>query len=157
MTCVIKRLLIYYTCHYCGVMGKKSLRVSRGEMDILSMFWGEGELTLQEAHQRFSAYAKHVAYPTMQTRLNRMVEKKLLSRSDERPSVYQAVVTRRSVASGHLRELSQKLGGGEVVPLVAQLISERPLSEQEIDDLTDLLVEARRKTQAAQSKKRRKS
>lgn len=126
-------------------MGSKSVRVSRGEMDILSMFWSEGDLTLQEAHQRFSGYGKAVAYPTMQTRLNRMVEKGLLARSSNRPSVYSAKATRQSVTSGHLGELAQKLGGGEVVPLVAHLISERPLSNTEIDELTALLKEARQK------------
>lgn len=127
-------------------MGKRSVRVSRGEMDILSMFWDSGVLTLQQAHSQFSRYAKAVAYPTMQTRLNRMVEKKLLARSSDRPSIYRANVTRESVQSGHLKELTQKLGGGEVVPLVAQLISENPLSSEEIEELSKLLDQARKQS-----------
>ena len=131
---------------------KKSLRVSRGEMDLLAMFWSEGDLTLQQAHQVFDRYSAPIAYPTMQTRLNRMVDKRLLSRSQERPSVYKAAVSRESVTAGHLNELTEKLGGGQVVPLVAQLISDRRLSEQEMDELTELLRDARKN----QNKQRRK-
>ena len=131
---------------------KKSLRVSRGEMDLLAMFWSEGNLTLQQAHQVFDRYSTPIAYPTMQTRLNRMVDKGLLSRSQDRPSVYKSAVSRESVTAGHLHELTEKLGGGQVVPLVAQLISDRRLSEQEIDELTELLRDARKN----QNKQRRK-
>ena len=116
------------------------------------MLWSEGALTLQQAHQAFARYTKPIAYPTMQTRLNRMVTKGLLSRSKTRPSVYDAAVTRESVTAGHLNELTEKLGGGQVVPLVAQLISDRRLSEKEMDELTDLLRDARNN----QNKQRRK-
>ncbi len=88
----------------------------------------------------------------MQTRLNRMVEKGLLARSDEKPSRYSAIATRSQVTSGHLSELVAKIGGGDVVPLVAHLLAQKTLTTQQIDELRGLLAKAQQ-----DSKNRRKS
>src|SRR5690606_21820999 len=100
-------------------MAKAPVRVTSGEMDLLSMLWAEGPLSLGEAHKRFGAYGREVSYPTMQTRLNRLVDKGLVVRTDDRPAIYRAVATRDQVALGHLQELLSKISGGDAVPLVA--------------------------------------
>ena len=73
------------------------------------MLWAEGPLTIREAHEGFGAYGKPVSYPTMQTRLNRLAEKGLVSRSEDRPARYRAAVSRDQVTVGHLRELVAKI------------------------------------------------
>lgn len=137
-------------------MGRLAIRVSPGEMELLSLLWAEGPLTLREAHRRFGAYGKPARYPTIQTRLNRLVEKGLAARSEERPAAYRAAVTRDQVGLGHLRELVAKLTGGDVVPLVARLLGEQRLTPRQIQELQALLAEARRKSEAP-SKQRRPS
>ena len=62
---------------------KKFPRISAGDMEILSMLWDHGPLTLPEAHQRFGQYGRPVAYTTIQTRLNRLFEKGAIRRSPE--------------------------------------------------------------------------
>lgn len=119
------------------------------------MMWAEGPLTIREAHERFSAYGKAVSYPTMQTRLNRLAGKGLLDRTEERPARYRAVVSREQVTVGHLRELVAKLSRGDVVPLVARLLSDRTLTAEQLDQLHKLFVEAQARSQNATTQRRK--
>jgi BlaI family transcriptional regulator, penicillinase repressor len=128
-------------------MSRRAIRLAPGEMEILGMLWAEGPLTIRGAHEGFGAYGKPVSYPTMQTRLNRLAEKGLVSRSEDRPARYRAVVSREQVTVGHLRELIAKISRGDVVPLVARLLSEQTLTVEQIGQLQKLLAEARQKTE----------
>jgi BlaI family transcriptional regulator, penicillinase repressor len=134
-------------------MRQRAIRVAAGEMELLSLLWGEGPLTLREAHERFAAYGKPVGYPTMQTRLNRLVEKGIVARTAERPATYRATATRDQVTLGHLRQLVAKLSRGDVVPLVARLLSDRALTPEQISELEELLAQARQNSKP--SSKRR--
>lgn len=129
-------------------MRRRPVRVTPGEMDLLSMLWAEGPLPLGEAHKRFELYGRAVSYPTMQTRLNRLVEKQLVARSDDRPALYRALATRDQVSLGHLRQLLSKISRGDAVPLVAQLLQEQQLSQEQIAELEQLLADARRAAQS---------
>ena len=61
--------------------GRKMSRFSAGELEIMSMLWARGAVTLAEAHRCFSQFGRPVGYTTMQTRLNRLVEKGAVRRS----------------------------------------------------------------------------
>jgi BlaI family transcriptional regulator, penicillinase repressor len=84
------------------------------------------------------------AYPTMQTRLNRLAAKGMVGRSSDRPALYVAAISAEEVGAEHLDRWLQTTRQETVVPLVAHLISERPLSKQEIIELKQLLDEAER-------------
>jgi BlaI family transcriptional regulator, penicillinase repressor len=135
-------------------MSRRAIRVAPGEMEILGMLWAEGPLNIRTAHDRFGSYGKPVSYPTMQTRLNRLVEKGLVARSGDRPACYRAAVSRDQVTVGHLRELISKLSGGDIVPLVARLLTERTLTDDQIGQLKQLL-EAAQKRSESRNKERR--
>lgn len=123
---------------------KSNLRPAPGELEIMAMLWREGPLTLAEAHERFSGYGRPVSYPTMQTRLNRLVAKGMVRRSNDRPALYEAAITAEEVGAEHLDRWLHTTRQETVVPLVAHLISEHPLTEQEIVKLKQLLNEAER-------------
>jgi len=135
------------------VKRRKRLRLAPGELELMAMLWREGPLTLSEAHQRFGSYGQPVGYPTMQTRLNRLAAKGLLRRSDDRPAVYLATVTAEEVGTEHLDRWLHTTQQETVVPLVAHLISERPLTEQEIVELRRLLDDAERQEQTRPRKR----
>lgn len=121
-------------------MKKRSrIRVSAGEQELLSMLWEFKTMTLAEAHAEFSAFGQAVSYPTMQTRLNRLVDKSLAKRSDERPAHYSAVVTENDVAAGQVRHLLDRFGRQRLVPLVAELMSDPSLSKDELAELREML------------------
>ena len=136
-------------------MTRRPLRVAKGELELLSLLWDAGPLTIGDAHRRYADYGQPVSYPTMQTRLNRMFEKGLLARSNEKPSRYSAVATRSQVTRGHLGELVAHISGGDVVPLVAHLVSQQSLTKQQIVDLQQLLAKAQQNVDSRPSTRKK--
>ncbi len=117
-------------------------RLSSGELEVMAMLWQRGPLTLAEAHECFGRFARPVGYTTIQTRLNRLVDKRVVRRSRQRPAKYEAAVGADDVGARHIDVLLEKVSGGNVVPLVAHLISGRSLSTDEIAELKRLIAEA---------------
>jgi BlaI family transcriptional regulator, penicillinase repressor len=120
---------------------RKGRRVSAGELEILQALWRQGAATLSEAHR---ALGRKIGYTTVQTRLNRLVDKGLARRSTDRPARYAAAVSQREVSVGQLDLLLERVSGGSVVPLVAHLVEDRALSHEEIEQLKRLIDEAER-------------
>ncbi len=118
--------------------GKRAY-LAAGEMEMMQMLWGEGGVTISEAQR---ALDRPVGYTTVQTRLNRLVAKGVVRRSDERPSKYHAAIAPEEVSARHLDLLLQRVSGGSVVPLVTHLIKDRELSSQDLESLKSLLAEA---------------
>jgi predicted transcriptional regulator len=107
-------------------------------MQILEMLWREGAVSLSEAHR---ALGLPIGYTTVQTRLNRLVKKRLVQRGKDRPARYSAAVSQDDVCLEDLNLLVRRVSGG-VVPLVAHLVREQSLSATEVDDLKRLIAEA---------------
>ena len=120
----------------------KTPRFSAGELEIMSMLWAHGPVTLAEAHRCFGDFGRPVGYTTMQTRLNRLVEKGAVRRSRRRPAEYEAAVDPDDVSARLIDVLLDKVSQGGVVPLVTHLISGRRLSAEEIRELKRLIAEA---------------
>jgi predicted transcriptional regulator len=120
-------------------MARKLPRLAEGELELLEMLWRTGGATLAEAHQ---ALERPVGYTTVQTRLNRLVDKKLVRRSRSRPARYEAAVSRDAVIATDLGTLSSRVSEGRVVPLVAHLIRDRDLEPDEIEELKQLIRQA---------------
>ncbi|QDT43643.1 Penicillinase repressor [Gimesia alba] len=129
---------------------KNAVRLSPGEMELMKMLWEKGPLTLAEAHETFSDYGNPIAYPTMQTRLNRLAAKGLATKSDQRPALYQAVATQDQATEGYLGQILEKLTSGKVVPLMKHLITERSLTRDEVKELKKLLDVAEQKSRKGQ-------
>lgn len=113
--------------------------LSSGELEIMKLLWERGPLSINEAHQ---AFERPIGYTTMQTRLNRLAEKGLVGRSADRPAKYEALISPDAVSAGHLDLLVERVTSGSVVPLVAQLLSNRKLTPEEISALERLIAEA---------------
>ena len=114
-------------------------RLSSGEMEIMAMLWERGELTLSEAHQ---ALGRPIGYTTMQTRLNRLVAKVVVTRSQGRPARYRAAVSAETAGTRHLDLLVDRIRAFKIVPLVAHLVRDRRLSSEEVHELKRLIGEA---------------
>lgn len=121
---------------------KTKFSIAAGEMQLLSFLWQQGEMSLSEAHQRFD---RAIGYTTMQTRLNRLVEKGLVKKSDKRPTKYSAAVAPNDVSSSQLDLLLDRVTDGSVVPLVAQLVNKRSISPKEIQQIKDLIDQAEKR------------
>lgn len=127
---------------------RRSPRLSTGEMEILSMLWEHGPVTLSEAHL---AMEQKIGYTTVQTRLNRLVDKSLVSRNSERPAKYEAAIAEHEVTAGHLDSLLERIGDVQLVPLIAHLVSRQKLTADEIGELEALIADARSTDAGAKS------
>lgn len=111
-------------------------KLSSGEMEMMGMLWREGAVTLAEAHQRLG---KPIGYTTVQTRLNRLVDKGLVRRSRQRPARYEAAVSQDAISANHLDALLERVTDGNVLPLVAHLVNERSLSAEDLHEIKELI------------------
>ncbi|MEM7012272.1 MAG: BlaI/MecI/CopY family transcriptional regulator [Verrucomicrobiota bacterium] len=119
--------------------GKSTSKISDGEMEIMNLLWERGPLSINEAHQEIG---RPIGYTTIQTRLNRLVEKGVAKKSTDRPAKYEAAISPDSVSAGHLDLLVERVTSGSVVPLVAQLLSNRKFTNDEITELKRFIAEA---------------
>jgi BlaI family penicillinase repressor len=118
---------------------RKHPRLSAGELEIVQMLWRAGPATLSEAH---AAVERPIGYTTVQTRLNRLVDKGVVARTAERPARYTAAVAPEEVSARHLDLLLERVSDGSIVPLVAHLVRDRTLSAGEIAELKQLIATA---------------
>ena len=120
---------------------RKRPRLAPGEMEILQMLWQEGPVTLSGAQR---ALKRPVGYTTIQTRLNRLAAKGVVARSTQRPALYRAMVAPEEVSLGHLESLLERVRQGSVVPMVAHLMKDRRLTQEEITELKKLVAQSER-------------
>ncbi len=133
-------------------MAKRQAKVPRlpeGEIEILEMLWRESAVTIQQAQ---TALGQPIGYTTVQTRLNRLVEKGLVTRSKTRPAQYSANVTPEEIRERDLETLVERVSSGRVVPLVAHLVNRRDISADEIAELKQLIEEAEQRASASKRK-----
>ncbi len=106
---------------------------------MLAALWQTGPATISEVH---AALGQPIGYTTVQTRLNRLVSKEVVIKSDERPAHYRAGFAPEEVSRQDLELLVRRVNQGQVVPLVACLVRNHTLTRDEIDDLRRLIDEA---------------
>jgi predicted transcriptional regulator len=117
-------------------------RLATGELEVLEMLWREGGVTILAAQQ---ALGRPIGYTTVQTRLNRLVKKRVVEKSVGRPARYSAAVTPAEVQGWDLDVLVRRVSDGRVTPLVAHLLDRDDLSARELKELKQLVLEAERK------------
>ncbi len=116
---------------------KKIPKISEAELEILNILWSRDGATIAETHELLR---KTVRLATVQTQLNRLVEKGVVQRSKTRPAVYTAIVSPDEISSRQLDLLVRNVGGGSVFPLIANLVRGRRFSQEEINALQELVA-----------------
>ena len=127
---------------------KQRAKPSSGEMELLSLLWQQGSMTLSQMHE---AMGRSVGYTTVQTRLNRLVEKQLATKEKvgRSPTHYAAAVEAGEVGASQLDTLVERVANGSIVPLVAHLLDGASLSSGELQDLKRLVKHAEQRARAA--------
>lgn len=125
-------------------MPKKQPRpLAAGELEILQVLWASEGLTLSEAHQAMLRSGRELGYTTVQTRLERLVEKKLVAKNKQRPAVYSANVAPEEVRANMVDSLLGRIAG--VVPLFAHLVQDPSLSAADLCEMRRLIDDAERR------------
>lgn len=119
-------------------------RASAGDLELLSLLWEHGPSTLAEVHERLD---RQVGYTTVQTRLNRLVDKGWADKGKEGrgPTRYVASVAPEQVSASHLDQLVERVAKGSVVPLVTQLLGGASLTADEVSELKQALRDAEKR------------
>lgn len=114
-------------------------RLGAGELELLEVLWREGSVTIAEAQ---AGLGREQGYTTVQTRLERLVTKGVAAKSKTRPARYSAAVTEEDVSRDDLKVLVRRVTRGQVVPLIAHLVNDRPLTTDEVDQIRALIEQA---------------
>ncbi len=115
---------------------KRGLQISRPELDVLRVLWREGLCSLREV---FEQLAGEHAYTTVQTLLDRLVEKGLVFRDRKsRPARHRAKVTRTRVMRHYVGLMLENVCDGPG-PLVLQLLRDESFSAEELAEINRVI------------------
>ena len=124
-------------------MGKVSL--SDGEWKIMNSLWESGESTITEltaSLENETGWDKHIII----TMLGRMEKKEAVAhRQGGRAKVFYPLVSREEVSMQETRGFLEKVYRGSLGMMVNAMVPDQALSEQEIQELYDILEQARKK------------
>ena len=123
---------------------KNYTKLTPGEAELLGLFWQNGPLTLSQAHEIYTAGSGSPALQTIQTRLNRMVGKKLHRREGSFPAVYSSMIDKKKTRGVYF-DVLEELAGNDLAPLMMHLSEKRSLTGEEIEALENILKKHRNK------------
>ena len=120
-------------------MGRKSSKISEAEMQLLQLLWDDSPLGATELAERVSA-DRGWTLTTVKTLLSRLVSKGAITAKPQgRKFLYAPAIERDDVAATQARGLIDRLFGGRVSPLVAQLAEQKQLDPDDIAELEAII------------------
>ena len=112
---------------------------TEAELEILTILWAAGPSTVRDVHNQIS---KGVGYTTVLKQMQLMVEKGLLSRTEEfRSHVYTPRIAKEQTQRRLARNLLQRAFDGSARDLVLGALSAQKVSAKELADIRKLLDE----------------
>ena len=124
--------------------GEGSPEVSNAELRVLQSLWDCGPSTIRQLTERLYKAVTPAHYATVQKLLERLEKDRppcVKRDRSETPHVFTAAITRDAYIGGQLRAMAEKLCGGSLTPLLTHLVKTQKLSEQERQELRDLIDE----------------
>ena len=119
--------------------------LSDGEWKIMNRLWESGGSTITELTavlQEETGWDKHIVI----TMLNRMERKQAVAyRKEGRAKVYYPIVPQGEVSMQETRGFLQKVYRGSLGMMVNAMVEDQALSKEEIQELYDILEEAKKK------------
>ena len=115
--------------------------VTETELRILNVLWEGGEQTVREiAAVVFGGNVGKSEVGTIHSLIRRLEGKKLVRRSRRtHPHLFSAKVTSTELASSQVMSIAQTLTGGSVAPFVMHLISDGNLTQDEAQEIREML------------------
>lgn len=109
--------------------------LAKSELEIARIVWDLGEATVRQVADALPA-EREIDFWTVQTYLRRLAAKGYLrKRREGRNNLYSPSVRPRTVVHEVVDDLINRLFDGQALSLFQHLISERGLSEQEVEQL----------------------
>jgi len=114
-------------------------RPTDAELEILQVLWTHGPSTVKQVHARLLRRPRR-GYTTVLKLLQIMSEKGLVERDDRsRAHVYSARAGEEETQRSMTGDFVDRAFGGSAGRLIAQALSARPASKEELDEIRRLL------------------
>lgn len=120
---------------------KKSIRLTRFELEIMHALWEIGSGSVREIQERLPE-KRRPAYTTVQTIVRRLEEKNAVRRLKKigNAFIFEPLVTRKSAHNRLINELLEAFGGS-ARPLMAHLAETGKLSLEDLKELEAMLAQ----------------
>jgi predicted transcriptional regulator len=116
-------------------------RIAEGEYAVMEVLWDQAPLTAAEVADRVPA-SRGWTLATVKTMLSRLLAKGVLSHEEEgRRYLYRPAIRREDYVAEESGRLIDRMFGGRITPLVAQLAARDRLSDADIAEIEKLLKE----------------
>ena len=114
--------------------------ITETELAVLRLLWNRGPSTIRELTDRLYPEGGHAHYATVQSLLDRLLQKGFVDRSKQgRVNVFTARVSRTELIARRLRATADSLCEGSMAPLLTQLVDSAALSSDELEQLRTLI------------------
>jgi BlaI family penicillinase repressor len=114
-------------------------RIAEGEYAVMEVLWEESPLTAADVAERVPA-ERGWSLATVKTMLSRLLAKGVLRHEEEgRRYLYRPAIAREDYVAEESGRLIDRLFGGRLTPLVAQLAARDRLSPADIEEIEALL------------------
>lgn len=123
----------------------KNFSLSKMEWEILRIIWKSGSLSVRNICETISEQNKR-AYTTIQTYMERMVEKNLLKKEKiGLVNFYKANVAKKDIINNEFSKFVQNVFNGSSSQLTAYLFDSNHLNEKDIETIKEMIKEKEKK------------
>lgn len=124
----------------------RASELTERELEIMHLFWNEGEQTVAAARDELARGGRDLAYTTVATLVRILTEKGFLKQTtSERPFRFQPLRTFEEVSGNLVSDLIERVFGGSREQLLVRLMEQRKLTPQERDVLEQILADRKKK------------
>ena len=120
-------------------MRPKTATLTEQELELMKIVWELGKPTVREVYENLLERRK-VAYTTVMTMLNVLADKgRLKKRKEGKAYVYRPAEPRQKVVGSMVKEFVGRVFDGSAKPLLVQLVEDRKLSEEDLDEIRRMI------------------
>ena len=115
------------------------------ELEIMKIVWQRGNATVRDVYEELLTRRK-IAYTTVMTMMGILEQKGYLTKKESgRAYVYRPTDSERKVLGVMVRDFVKRVFGGSSKPLFVHLLDSGDATAEELEELSKLLKEKRRK------------
>ena len=121
----------------------RAKELTERELEVMQVFWKQGEMTAVEARDRLAAIGLDRAYTTIATLVRILVEKEFLQQlpGDARPFRFRPTRSQEEVSGRMLADVVERVFQGSREQLLVQLLKQKKLTAKERAVLRELIQE----------------
>ena len=124
-------------------MKMKDIKPSDLEMQILSVLWDKGDLTVREVLEAMPDGKKR-AYTSILSVMQVMEKKGLLKHSTRGTAhVYKPAINRKKIIQPFMKKVLNEVFGGKPSAMMQALFSETPINDDEMAQIQEIIKEAK--------------